>query len=1129
MLASALAFAPSAASAETAAQLDLVVVTAKKPQRDPDPQPIRMGGFSTLSASPAGAPEFIAKGEPDPDKNNPRGPCDKGSSSPSTRHPVIIATGEKFLEETDFTDASRAGLSLQRLYRANTPSTEAMFGPNWRTGWLFPKLVASTQCSGPLKTPLSLELTERAKQSVQPTAALAAISPAFVAPADGRSTTSSTCYPVHITLTLPNGANYRFVNEGGRVYVPSNLGPDSTVGWLDVRGFTASHEWVVTIADTVYAYHAITKQLKYIAAAKGAELLQAFEYDTAGKLTKVTGASGANIRFNYTGNRVTSVIDSVGRTWAYGYNAAGHLSSVTPPSGTAGAKVYHYESPHGADLLTGYSTDGVRNTRYAYDSSRRATRSGSDNGEEVDNFSYAGSTTTLTDQRGQPTTYNFSGSTYKRLVSVDRAATSTCATAIREQSYDSRGFVTSSTDWRNTTTATTYDSSGQPTQRILASGTSSALRTDYTWVAGNLTAADEFTSNGQLFRRTTRTYHSSGLANGKLASETVSDAGGSVQRVRTFAYTFHANGVLASVSETLNLPTGNVSRSQAFNTAGCLTGQTNEAGHTVSYAGHNAQCHPASVTDANGVVTQLAWDAAGRLTGSTQLLAGGNRSRSLAYNGLGLLSSVTEVGVSTQFARNSAGRVTGVGYAGASTTEALDVANRTETSTAPRLLPAGATTGAPSSTAASAFSRTVVRDSLGRPYTAFGGNGQRSDMRYDFNGNLLTQDDVNGRRVSFSYDALDRPRTRTEPGLGTITTTYDLSGRLDTVTDGRGLVTDYNFDALGNLVRLASPDTGVRTQVPDRWGRITALTRNDGSSISQSWDALDRLTSRASGGVTETFGYDAGAFGKGRLTSLSDASGSSSYSYNGAGQLTQQVNTIQGQSFTTGWGYNAAGFLSSLSYPVGALSLSYGYDSFGRISSVVATLNGSTITLADSFVYQPGSSIPLAWRLGSNLQRRLVQDASGRLIQISSPGAQDLTVAWNPNDTVASLGNTTTPSQSATIGYDAALRVSSYSGNGTAANPNLAYGYDAVGNRVSGVENGATVTPTVSLGSSRITALSGPQWRNLPHNVLGAREGARGAARGSFAQREVKNLQPTSDGQARSYPKTPPLAFRSSV
>jgi Domain of unknown function (DUF6531) len=201
------------AVAQEPQKLETVVVTGNKHKKDPDPQPVKMGGFSTLSPSPTSAPEFIAKQAPDSDKNPPPdNPCPNSTSSPASGNPVILATGEKYLEERDFVDASRAGLSLQRLYRANTPSAEAMFGPNWRTGWLYPKLVASSQCAGPLRTPLSQQLTERAKQSAQPLAALAAINPALVAPAEDRSAASSTCYPIHITLTLPNGANYRFVN-----------------------------------------------------------------------------------------------------------------------------------------------------------------------------------------------------------------------------------------------------------------------------------------------------------------------------------------------------------------------------------------------------------------------------------------------------------------------------------------------------------------------------------------------------------------------------------------------------------------------------------------------------------------------------------------------------------------------------------------------------------------------------------------------------------------------------------------------------------------------------------------------------------------------------------------------------
>ena len=49
----------------------------------------------------------------------------------------------------------------------------------------------------------------------------------------------------------------------------------------------------------------------------------------------------------------------------------------------------------------------------------------------------------------------------------------------------------------------------------------------------------------------------------------------------------------------------------------------------------------------------------------------------------------------------------------------------------------------------------------------------------------------------------------------------------------------------------------------------------------------------------------------------------------------------------------------------------------------------------------------------------------------------------------------------------------------------LSYADDATGNRVSATENGAVATPTVSPTSNRLTALGGPQWRNLAYNPLG--------------------------------------------
>ena len=124
------------------------------------------------------------------------------------------------------------------------------------------------------------------------------------------------------------------------------------------------------------------------------------------------------------------------------------------------------------------------------------------------------------------------------------------------------------------------------------------------------------------------------------------------------------------------------------------------------------------------------------------------------------------------------------------------------------------------------------------------------------------------------------------------------------------------------------------------------------------------------------------------------------------------------------------GRLSGLSYPAAGLSLSYAYDAYGRLNKVSATLNGQALTLADSFVYQPGSASALAWRLGNNLNRQITRDADGRVTQLASPGAHNLSLSWNNNDTVSQISDNLFPALTAGLNYDAAQRLANVSRSG---------------------------------------------------------------------------------------------------
>jgi hypothetical protein len=73
-------------------------------------------------------------------------PC-PSSGNPSTPNPVVIATGEKLLEQDDFSGFGINALPFSRIYRSITrPGTANLFGPGWLSTYDLPILNASGPC-----------------------------------------------------------------------------------------------------------------------------------------------------------------------------------------------------------------------------------------------------------------------------------------------------------------------------------------------------------------------------------------------------------------------------------------------------------------------------------------------------------------------------------------------------------------------------------------------------------------------------------------------------------------------------------------------------------------------------------------------------------------------------------------------------------------------------------------------------------------------------------------------------------------------------------------------------------------------------------------------------------------------
>jgi RHS repeat-associated protein len=239
------------------------------------------------------------------------------------------------------------------------------------------------------------------------------------------------------------------------------------------------------------------------------------------------------------------------------------------------------------------------------------------------------------------------------------------------------------------------------------------------------------------------------------------------------------------------------------------------------------------------------------------------------------------------------------------------------------------------------------------------------------------------------------------------------------------------------------------------------------------------MTARTASGVTETFTYDEGTYGKGKLTRVNDATGSTTFEYSAAGELIKQVNNTYGSGWVTSWSYDSVGRLASMTYPHG-LALTYSYDAYGRLSRIGSNLGGVWTTLADSFLYQPATERPYAWKFGNGKPNLVTLDADGRIWEISVPGIQYLGFNYNNTDTIKLFYDGWTGLTS-TMGYDAKDRLQSVARTGDMQN----FSWDTVGNRTSLTRAGASASYATDIGSNKLMSVGGTQWRNFVYDAVG--------------------------------------------
>ncbi len=824
-------------------------------------------------------------------------------------------------------------------------------------------------------------------------------------------------------------------------------------------------------------------------------------YDSQGKLTSLRQRQGPAHTLSYVGNQI--LVTRLTQTMTFNLNALGQVQSLTQPDGALisynyatrtdikklqsvqlpdSSKHYFYtDSRHPLFITRVENGEGKVLSAVSYDEKGRATSSGFANGASQTSIEYSTGSAIwrrVTNALGKSSLYHYSfegSNQYPLITQVEGEASSQCVASDSRYEYDSRGFKSQFIDRNGNVTNYINDDMGREISRVEAVGTQ---------VEREITT--EWNENFSLPSRIIEPNNTSEFtydAEGRLLQQSLI-AG---QKVRSTTYSYNTEGLLLSIDG----PRTDVSDVSQFDydaQSGFRLSSLDALGHTTQFTQHDAMGRVLTMVDANGVSTELAWSAEGRLLSTRLKDPGGDIAQDLvtqySYNQNGDIVQVVQPDGQTQsFEYDFAHRLVAIEN---------DLGERIEYT----LDLAGNRVSEQVSNSSGALKKTLSRtfDELSRVISITGAAGQTELYEYDLNDNPIKTIDGRLHETMQSFDALDRLADSTDPNLGVTGFTHDSSGRIATVTDPRGLTTQYTYDGLGNMLTRSSPDTGLSSYTHDAAGNI--LSETDARDVTKefTYDALNRLVSVVYPGNSEKdvfYDYDdtsEGNHGIGRLTGIADELGFTFYQYDSRGRVVEKTVDLSGTFSRTQYEYDLAGRLILMEYP-GGRSVRYERDALGRISAVYSRSweGAPENVVANAFTYLPFGPMS-GFTLGNGAVRSLNFDQDYRVSALSTTGLEsilDRSYAYDTTDNITSIDNLSDLSASQTFDYDELSRLSEALGS----YGDQSYLYDLAGNRTQlSVLNGGTQAYHYALDSNRLLSVdSSPEQtsREISYDVVG--------------------------------------------
>lgn len=1029
------------------------------------------------------------------------GTLERGKSSPgspSTAHPVSIATGTKTWAEQDY--ASEDGLlTVNRKYRSRMRGGEHFsfkepdrFGAHWQGVIPGPLKFASTadseveylpECGGmyafeSTDDPADVVFNANSAKSSEHRLKLDIEAP--IPGGMGRKDFIETA-PVSASgtgefrLELPNGdytlyrrptvdANAVGVRQAVAVKHVKASGyeqyfdyeGDSPVPYRlrDSFGRQIDFEWAVT-HDIPSRVGVSDRAIKKLTLPDGGYLEYDYDDGNAGKNFLGTASTTGGLGGPGSGSTITWDISNK----AFAQNRLRTVKRKDAAGATLWSRNYLYENTLYRFALTGVEDHlGRRLTTYTYDEFGDVASTQSAEGADRHEFTRSDPSSTqmlrtVTGPLGHATTYEFekpadrkSYSTAK-LLSVKGSANGTVPADEMTYSY-SGNLIASVNDRRGTTTSYTNDAGfRRPTLVKSAFGDSAEQQVQITWhPKWDLPVVQE--EDGL---RIDSTYD----VQGRLISSTATDTTTHSQpyttagQSRTTVYSWTAQGRLAQINGSLaiNAQGQDDITTFAHDASGNLTSVTNALGHVTQFAGHDANGRAASMTDANGLVTNFSYDALGRLislNNAHPTNSALDAVTSFEYDGEGRVVGITYPQTAKLIVDyDSIGRATALRSVDG---ERIDFAYDAMGNVVSRKVKRS--DGAVTQSIKSSF------DALGRLLTETIGAGRRQSFQYDKEGNVTAITDPRDFTSSMVFDALGRLVTTTNPDGGVETASYDNRDRQLSYKDAIDVTTTFTRNGFGEVIQEISPDRGTSTYYYDAAGRMTAAIDGRGQRIDYTRDILGRLTAKVPVGrpASEaiTYSYDSGGLGSyqlGRLTKVTDGSGETQFGYDHRGNLTMRQQVLGSSAAAVlAYGYDLADRISEITYPSGR-AVRYMRDAKGRVNSITtrASPAAAWTTLATGMTYQPFGAVE-DLTLGNSLIVENDRGLDGRLkvrrltqTGIGGTTLSDLSYVHDSDGNVTSIDDAVLPERSAIYGYDSMGRLNLTVANGSGGSQDYSY------------------------------------------------------------------------------------------